>query len=121
MPSRASTRRPLADLVADIYDAALDPDGWPRFAAPFAEALGRKSAFLWIGDSGGIVEGVTYGLPDAAFENYVTYYSQVDIWAAAARDRPPQLKAVVASALVPERRFLDSEFYFDYARVHDTV
>ena len=40
MPGRARMPRSRADVVADIYEAALDPDEWPRFAHP------RRPEFL---------------------------------------------------------------------------
>ncbi len=121
MPGSAPPRRARADLIADIYDAALDPDAWPRFAAPFAEALDRKTAFFWIGESGRLIEGAVYGMPASALERYVAYYGQIDPWAAAAIDRRLALHAAIGSDLVPERRFLEGEFYFDYARGYDTI
>lgn len=122
MPSRGSARQRRADLIADIYDAALDGDSLSRLAAPFAAALDRRTAFLWIGDAAGrIVDGATHGLSDDAFGRYASYFQKVDIWAAAAVERGVSLQPTLASNLVSERRFLDSEFYFDYAQQHETI
>ncbi|MGH6735808.1 MAG: helix-turn-helix transcriptional regulator [Methyloceanibacter sp.] len=110
-----------ADLIADIYEAALDPESWPGFAAPFAKALDRQTAFFWIGDAGRITQGATHGLPADAMSRYVAYFKEVDLWGAAAIDRRLSLKAAMGSELVPHRRFMNSEFYFDYARTYDTV
>lgn len=121
MPGRAMPHRTRAGLIADIYDAALEPGAWPGFAAPFAEALDRRNAFFWIGDRGRPVEGAVHGLPVSAFERYAAYYGQTDLWAAAAIDRGPSLRAAIGSEQVSEQRFRNSEFYFDYARGYDTI
>jgi DNA-binding CsgD family transcriptional regulator len=109
------------DATADIYDAAVTPGGWPSLPGIFAKLLPCDSAVLTLNQLGRTVEGATHNLPADAMRSYAEHYHRVDPWFAAGRDRLPAFHASLSTDLVPERLFVQTEFYVDFARDLGTV
>ncbi|MBN9062783.1 MAG: hypothetical protein J0H41_10120 [Rhizobiales bacterium] len=107
-------------IVGDIYDAALDPDGLQRLAASMMKVGAGVSANVIIHHENGASDAATHGLPDEALRRYAEYYGRINpaISAAAAWDRT---RIGRYSDALAARRFRQTEFYADFARVFDTV
>lgn len=116
-----TTRRNQADLIAEIYDAALDAGEWGRLPEVLTRAVDGASAVFWIADAATGMQAVTYGLPEQALQLYLAYFHQRDPWAAAASDSGLNFKTALGTDLVPEIRFRQTEFFVDFAKGFDTV
>lgn len=70
-------------LVADIYDCAIDPAGWPRVLAAMIAATGFVSGGLAVNalPSGRLLLGSEYGMSADWMERFEAYRHQVvEIW-----------------------------------------
>lgn len=107
----------IAELIAGVYDCALDPDGWEEALEQFRALMGaRLTATLLSGTaSGEIVAGS--GLTDEMRITYRDHFGKIDPVSNTIARMP---SGVVASAL--EMRDLPAwereEFYNDWARPH---
>ena len=109
------------DVVGDIYDAVVDPEGWPRLPEIMANAVGATSANVTIVHEGRVVDGATYGLPGEALARYSVYYHYVNPMIPAAIERGLIQQVSRMSDIMPTLEFQQTEFYVDFARVFDTV
>lgn len=109
-----------ADLVAEIYDAALQSDGPSRLAGIMARVADAGSAVIYPFDQR-ISESGTYGLPAAALEQYASYYHWVNPWFYRALELGVGPELGRAEEIVPELQFKQTEFFADFAKPFDTV
>jgi DNA-binding CsgD family transcriptional regulator len=112
---------PRAGLIGDIYDAALEPDGWPHLPQILANVTDGDSANVAIVHESGVVDAVSYGVPAEALARYRGHYYRVNPMIPAAIARDLVRHTVRMSDIMPDLEFQQTEFYFDFARVFDTV
>jgi len=116
-----ATKNKSIDVIGDIYDAALDPEGWSRLPEILATVVGGTSANVAIVHHSGIVDAVTYGVPAKALERYRSYYHRVNPLVPAAIARGLTKNVSRLTDILPDLEFKQSEFYVDFARPFDTV
>jgi len=108
--------RPLsADLIGDIYEAALDDERWPGIAKIVAGATGTRSGGLWIAQEGRIADFAITEDGTASQVPYIAHYSKYDVWNQNLM-RGPWERARLGYELFPERELVKTEFYNDFAR-----
>ena len=115
------------ELIASIYEGALDPARWPQALAQICAVFQGRGCSVWGADmatgaadfqnGSGQLAG-TYGYDDAAVASYVEYYSKCDVWCA--RSASLQVgQASAGSALFPCDRLRHTEWYNDWLRGQD--
>jgi DNA-binding CsgD family transcriptional regulator len=114
----------LADLIGQIYEAALSPALWPSFLENFALAMNSETAVLWSHDfashdahfenSQNMFSGAT-GFDPAFLTAYADYYSRVNVWVQC-ESTLPEGSAVSSSMLYPESDLPRTEYYADWLR-----
>jgi DNA-binding CsgD family transcriptional regulator len=111
-------RRASADLIGDIYEAAVDDDRWPSIAKVAVEAAGFNSGGVWIIDNGAIADFsmTADGLESAS--HYIAHYNKLDFWNQGLM-RGPWEHARLGYELYPERELPKTEFYNDFLRRYE--
>lgn len=105
-----------ADVIADIYEAALDDERWPSIAEiVVAQAVGISSGSIWIVEDGQIVDFAITEDAKEAQGPYLAHYSKFDVWNQGLL-RGPWEKARLGYENFSERELLKTEFYNDFAR-----
>jgi PAS domain-containing protein len=111
----------LADLIDLIYAAALaEGTTWPEVARHIFTLTGAQQASLILPAANGTERNV-FLEPGTYDERVRHYYRDIFPWRVAAgssirEDRAPVGRVVRGEDIVPDREFLDSEFYNDYGR-----
>ena len=104
-----------ADLVSDLFDAAVDDARWGSFASIIARALGMDQAAVVVGrDSPNLDISVTPNILEI-MATYDLHYQSLDPWAERRRFVRPGTVAL-ANEFLPESLLFRTEFYNDYAR-----
>lgn len=111
--------RSEADVIADIYEAATDPDGLGRVPEIFRCVADGGSGVVAVIRSDGWVDAVTCNQPREGAELYASYYRHVNPLDRLAAMRGPMV-TTRSNDLMPEVDYRRSEFYTDFARVFDT-
>ena len=104
---------PSDDLIAEIYEAALDPQAFGRLSGLIARATKSVNGIVVLRDRM-IPVALSATIPSEAAEAYVTHYGRIDPWAdltLRALDR-----IVASEDLISDQAILNTEFYVDYAR-----
>lgn len=107
----------LSNLIGEIYDTTLDAALWDQTLRKAAGFVGGSNAALWSKDAGeasGSVSGI-WGFDPCYVRAYLDEYGRMDP-AARFHFVTGIGEAVALSALVPEREFLESRFYREWAR-----
>ena len=117
MPSRTVPRRSRADLVAEIYDAMLDPGAGAALATSSAapSPVRRRSAYISHGAA--VSDFIHHNIPGEAVARYGAYYHAVDpLFAMNRRNISGRAEGIFSYALLPEHEFAETEFYRDFGR-----
>lgn len=121
----AHTESELADCVGAIYEAAANGEGWQAVGARLCRLTGAQRAMLRLGNGKANPPGNLLMAPDESEMIYLAYYHQLNPYFGRARrdfaDAPKRHLTTVrfGPELVPDKEFLRSEFYRDYARHHE--
>jgi PAS domain-containing protein len=119
----AETERDLADCVGAIYEAAANHGSWLDVGTRMCRVFNAPRAMLWINDRPGGPRNVLMPRDDGE-SVYAAHFFRIDPYVAQARSdfadaRSHHLgRAKLGAELVPERSFLRSEYYNDFARLH---
>jgi DNA-binding CsgD family transcriptional regulator/PAS domain-containing protein len=108
----------LSDVLAGLYDCALDPAGWEHIPAKIARLVRSERCILHTRDSiTGIcsVVAVTGSLLTASASKYADHYFKQDVFAPGALRRGVGV-ASISQDLVSDEDMLVSEFYQDFCR-----
>lgn len=111
---------PLERVVDDIYEAALNPDGWPRALAETTRFIGAATSDLYILTPSALCFSSFAGAPDRAITEYITEWRyEVDQLAF-----PSLLKARTGDifsdeVFVTPRQVVHLPFYRKYLRELD--
>ncbi|MGA0594941.1 helix-turn-helix transcriptional regulator [Enterovirga sp. CN4-39] len=102
------------DLIADLYEAAVEPDGLELMSSLVRRALNIDSAGFWLIQGGSIVEMANTPDIRASEPAYLARYHAFDPWT----NRDPERFGIVSlgSELFDERKLVETEFYKDFAR-----
>jgi len=117
----------LLDVTGMLYDAAAGSVGWPAPLDRLKRLVGARTLSLMVGDLGsGEVEVLASAdIPADGVLAYRQHFRTVDLWTTRAialthrlpdGGRPRVL--VGGEMLVPDREYVESEFYRDFGRHH---
>ncbi len=104
-----------ADLIADIYEAAIDDERWPAIAGIVATATGMPSAGVWFIDDGQVRDISLTEDIRATQQPYLAHFAKLDMWQRGLF-RGPWERPRVGYELFSERDLVKTEFYNDFAR-----
>ncbi len=112
------TETEILQLARMAYEAASEPEIWPRFLERYTEALAADFAVLQIHDLGRhrskVIAG--FGISSPFAQSYNDYYSKLNPW----RERGGTYFAAgrvnLSEELFPRSALERSEFYNDYMR-----
>jgi DNA-binding CsgD family transcriptional regulator/PAS domain-containing protein len=107
-----------ADLIADIYEAAVDDQRWPRIAQLVAKATEMPSAGVWFIDRGQLVDMALTKDNQETQGPYLAHYAKLDVWQQGLL-RGPWDRPRLGYELFSERDLVKTEFYNDFARRAD--
>jgi DNA-binding CsgD family transcriptional regulator/PAS domain-containing protein len=108
----------FSSLVEGLYDAALNPTGWPQAAQMFAQAFGTESCAIFqlnLAQGSAGVLGITENFDGKAISDYEAYYHQKDL-VAIRMAQSATGRAMLSTEVVRESEFLGSEIFVDFAR-----
>ncbi len=104
-----------ADLIAEIYDAAIDEDRWSEFSRLVGKAAGIENVGVWLVEDGRIIDMSMVDLWRPLVEPYKQHFSKMDPWAhSLARARPETI--MLGYEHLREDELIKTEFYNDFAR-----
>ena len=112
------------DLIADIYEAAMDPSKWTGFLEHFSQAVHAETAVIWMHDhsddaaymnSTPISFAASVGLTEGFGNSYAEHYTYTNPWTKRSEALPEGLVAV-SDTYFPDRALGGTEFYADWLR-----
>jgi DNA-binding CsgD family transcriptional regulator/PAS domain-containing protein len=112
----AATRE-IQQLIARIYDAALDSALWPSCLGALSDAIGGSSAVFFDQDVEQRRVGFIFAhrVDTGQLDTYSAYFAAKDIWIRGAF-RLTAGAIAASAALVPSEDFIKSEFYNDFLK-----
>jgi DNA-binding CsgD family transcriptional regulator len=110
------TREALSpDVIADIFEAAVDDQRWNGIASIVAAAVGVPVAGVFFVDQGQVLD-LSFTEEGAESQKpYLTHYFKYDVWQKG-HMRTPWDRVHLGGELFPERELVKTEFYNDFAR-----
>lgn len=106
---------PSADLIGDLYAAAVEETLSPAFTTLLEKATGIATVSLWVTENGEFVDmNIASGYAPLV-PAYREHFGKIDPWAASLA-RNPLESVMLGSEHLPEKDLLTSEFYNDWAR-----
>lgn len=110
------------ELVGAIYEAGMNPEGWPTVLGLVRRHLDAHASQLWtpvMHGTGGFA--FTHNLDEGARPSYVAYYHQHDIWnnGALRRGLVRDDSAFLGSQMVDDEAWRRSEIWNDFMRPQD--
>lgn len=104
-----------ADVIGDIYEAAVDDARWPAIAEIVAAATGLAGVGVWFVDQGQVKDMSLTQDIWATQGPYLAHYAKLDIWQQGLLShRWDQVH--LADELFSERDLVKTEFFNDFAR-----
>jgi DNA-binding CsgD family transcriptional regulator/PAS domain-containing protein len=98
-------------LIADFYEAAIEPDGLARMPDLMRSAMGVDTAGVWIVEGPRITDmALTPDLLDSQ-KPYLEHFYKLDPWRPAGCE-----KVILGPDSISEPQLLKTEFYNDFAR-----
>jgi DNA-binding CsgD family transcriptional regulator len=102
------------DLVAAVYEAAVDDEAWSHLAGSIGRAFDSDSVVIWGVDEGRPIRNPSITFPESYVVPYNAYYHSVDPWFSFSSGRPG-LTVWLSDEIMPERDFRETEFYVDFS------
>jgi DNA-binding CsgD family transcriptional regulator len=103
------------EFIADLYAAALEPEGLQGLTDLVAVASNAEVAGIWMVENGNIADIAMTAAGRESLGPYMAHYHKLDLWQANAR-RMPMGRAYLAYEHTAEDKLLRTEFYNDFAR-----
>jgi DNA-binding CsgD family transcriptional regulator len=103
------------DVIADIFEAAVDEERWSGIANIVAAAVGVPVAGVFFVDQGQVLD-LSFTKEGAESQTpYLAHYFKYDVWQKG-HMRTPWNRVHLGGELFPERELVKTEFYNDFAR-----
>lgn len=119
MTKRSSNRTDTSKTVELIYESVTQPERSNDIIESIVALSGSNSGRLVLEKVGrsGELGSIDVGFDSGTFSSYSDYYSSKDVWTNAlyALDSSTEL-FFSSTELVPQKDYLNSEIYFDWAR-----
>jgi DNA-binding CsgD family transcriptional regulator len=110
-----SKRVSPADLIADIYDAAIDQERWPDFSKLVGKAAGIENMGVWLSEHDRIIDMSMVELWRPLVGAYKDHFSKMDPWARSLSRAAPGT-IMLGYEHLREDELVKTEFYNDFAR-----
>lgn len=119
---------PRAQLVASVYDAALDPSRWRDFVSELVYAMNSTVGMIWghdFSDKSVLIPGdasdllfSSVGLSPTALAQFEAYYGAVNVWV---QDPEKHTAGTVVhdEMMFPRSRLKRTEYWTDWLRPQD--
>ena len=108
-----------AELIAALYEAALDPVGLSALTEFIAQVLCVDSAGIWLNENGQIKElSVTADIAESE-KPYLDYYHRLDVWQSgdiSKQNKSGIDKVTIGSELISDQALHKTEFFNDFAK-----
>jgi hypothetical protein len=114
----------LDTAIDAAYHAACDPGAWGECLRAASAIVGSTVAGLVVQNvaSGQVKFGGSFNAPDEMLREYEREFHQIDPWPEAySSARKLDWSVFPSEALMPERRFVNSAYYYDYMRRYDDI
>lgn len=107
----------ILDLVAQIYDAAVDPDCWQPFLKGFADVTSSEAAALFLReDNRSLLLDASFGIAPEDRLSYAAHYAALNVWQSRlTRQFEPGVVRNSADAC-PDAELLKTDFYNGWLR-----
>jgi len=106
----------LPDLIAQIYDAVLDPRRWQAFVETLGRSFGGTCAlFAQDGENTATVVSAVAGMDPSFLRSYAEHYYKTNVWIPGMKAAPSP-SVLTGDQVVARAVFEKSEFYNDYWR-----
>jgi DNA-binding CsgD family transcriptional regulator len=114
------SERELIDIVAALYEAAIDESRWPTAWSLIGARMARASSTFFVVDEGtqqARILGID-GVSDKAAQLYADHYRLIDPFLAFENPGARNRMIAIGSEIISPRDFERSEFWVDYLRPH---
>jgi DNA-binding CsgD family transcriptional regulator len=122
--SSVITEAVVVELVAKIYEAAVDPARWPDFLQAFGRAVRAPSALIYshnvetheaVTEAHSSTPNAAVGFDPSFMKSLGDHYNTVNVWARNESLLKPG-QTVTGSMLFPAQHLPDTEWYNDWLR-----
>lgn len=103
------------EFIADLYSAAVEPDGFKGLANLVSYTAGAKSGAIWVVENGNVRDISITDAGQESLESYVSYFHKVDVWQSNIV-RMQRDEVYIGYEHTPEPELLRTEFYNDFCR-----
>jgi len=104
-----------ADLIADIYQAAVDDTRWPDFAMLVGKAARIEHTGVWITDGGEVIDISLADIWRSFGGSYKERFAGLDPWASSLA-RAPLERVMLGNEHLREDELVKTEFFNEFAR-----
>ena len=109
-------RKLTPEIVADLYDAAIDEHSWPQFSAVVGKATGIPAVSVWLTQSNRVIDASMAEAYRPFLPPYLEHFGKLDPWAGSLA-RKPLDTVMLAYEHIRENELVKTEFYNDFARL----
>jgi DNA-binding CsgD family transcriptional regulator len=108
-------RKLTPEIIADLYDAAIEEQSWPQFSAVVGKATGIPAVSVWLTQNNRVIDASMAEAYRPFLPPYLEHFGKLDPWAGSLARKP--LDAVMlAYEHIRENELVKTEFYNDFAR-----
>ena len=115
--------RDFDEVVAQIYRATTEPDGWNPVIERIARRIGATIAAVHVHAAAGEVEPATtvgaWGRRQPGLRNYESYYAARNVWVLHGAHLLKAGAILTGEEMCPDEILLRSEFYLEFLRPLD--
>lgn len=113
--------RVIAELIALLYEAAIDPHAWQEFLKRFADAIGSTTSALFFQDHSSSQGQITaaHSYDPVYLRQYAAHFAGVNVWLQrmAAQTKSGDIRK--SQDACSDSELLRTEFYNDWLRPQD--
>lgn len=121
--SRGWLREELDEVVAQIYRATTEPEGWNAVMERIGRRIGANLAAVHVHAQGGDAEPATtvgaWGRRVPGLRDYESYYATRNVWVQHGAHLLKPGAILTSEQMCPDELLLSSEFYLDFLRPLD--
>jgi len=109
-------RKFTPEIVADLYDAAIEEGSWPQFSAVIGKATGIPAVSVWLTQNDRVIDASMAEVYRPLLPPYLEHFGKLDPWAGSLA-RKPLDTVMLAYEHIRENELVKTEFYNDFARL----
>jgi DNA-binding CsgD family transcriptional regulator/PAS domain-containing protein len=109
-------RKLTPEIVADLYEAAIDEHYWPQFSAVVGKATGIPAVSVWLTQNNRVIDASMAEAYRPFLQPYLEHFGKLDPWAGSLA-RKPLDTVMLAYEHIRENELVKTEFCNDFARL----